>query len=116
MSVSSYAGPLRALMGQECTVAPFLGVTGNGARSYGPARTYRCYEAPTNDLIVSTTGQQVVASARTHIYPVALDGTVLLTLGVDDRLTLPDGRTPRLLKAETQYDQFGRIVLHVGIS
>jgi hypothetical protein len=99
-------------MGQQCTIKPFLGSSGNNTRSYGAARTYRCYVDPTNDLVVNAAGQQVVASARTHIYPVATDGTVLAAVSVDDQVTLPDGRTPRLLTAETQYDQFGRIILH----
>jgi hypothetical protein len=116
MSVSSYARPMRGLMGAQCTIKPYLGLTGNGTRSYGTQRTYQCYVDPTNQLVVNAQGQQVVASVRTHIYPVALDGTVLAAIGVDDVLTLPDGRTPRLLTAETQYDQRGRIILHVAVS
>jgi hypothetical protein len=116
MSVSSYAAPMRGLMGMFITIAPFAGLTGNNTRSYGTLRTYQCYMAPDNRLVVNAQGQQVPTSARTHIYPIALDGTILTALSVDDRLTLPDGKQPRLLTTETQYDQFGRIILHVAVS
>lgn len=114
MSVSTYALPLAGMMGQTVTIEPYLGMTGNQTRSYGAAKTYQCYVSEDFRLVTNLMGQQVVSSSRTHIYPVASDGTILAGMGVDDRLTLPDGKQPRLISVETQYDQFGKIVMLVA--
>lgn len=113
MSVSSYAKPMRALMGQTVTIEPRTGITGNGVPIYGPARTFRCSVLNEYRQIINTAGQQVVASGQIVIYPVADDGTLLTALNDYDRVTRPDGKQPLIHAVVQEFDQRGNIVDYI---
>lgn len=112
MSVSSYAAPMRSLMGQTVTVEARSGVTGNNTPLYGAARTFACSVMSEERLMLNAQGQQVVASGQVMIYPVASDGTFLTTLRDTDRITLPDGTQPVVHSITQVFDQFGKIVIY----
>jgi hypothetical protein len=98
MSVSNLADIAALGMAQQVRIKPYLGVTGNGQRSYGTERTYPCRIAEMQVPLFTATGQQVVSTAAIAVYPRATDGTVLASISADAFITLPDGTSPRVLR------------------
>jgi hypothetical protein len=96
---------------QTVTYAPCLGVTGNNAKSYGPAKTYHARVVEGGEAAIYTASGEVVVSKQEIIfYPLADDATMLTTPGpqpLDGRITLPDGTTPRILSIAPSYDGLG---------
>lgn len=94
------------LMRQTITVEPFSANTSiDGQRSYGSAQTIRArIEAVNTKVFTSsrTDPQAVEVLASRKIY---IPDTPVVT--VSDRLTLPDGERPRILKVEANPDEFG---------
>jgi hypothetical protein len=113
MSVGSLADAFAFAMTKSVTIAPYLGVSGNGARQYGPAKTYPCRISETQTPIFTATGQQVVSTTTIAVYPRATDGTVLAAVNADARLTLPDATAPRILRAGSVDDLDGGVIYWV---
>ncbi len=98
MSISNLAEIAALGMTQIITIKPYLGTTGGGIRSYGPAKTYLCRVKEDQKPIFTTTGQQVVSTSTVEVFPRATDGTELTVVNVDSQIVLPDGTSPRLLR------------------
>jgi hypothetical protein len=107
MSYSPFADDFLAMMPRLVTLAPFLGTTGSGGRSYGPAKQYHAYVTADSKAIFSPTGQTVFSTSRILMHPKATDGTVLAALNPDSLLTLDDGTKPRIIQAGALYDEAG---------
>jgi len=99
MSISNLAEALSFDMAKIVTIKPYLGTTGSGQRTYGPAKTYPCRIREDAKPIFTATGQQVVSTSTIEVFPRATDGTILTALSVDAVITLPTGESPRLLRA-----------------
>ncbi|MCA1666909.1 MAG: hypothetical protein LC793_05800, partial [Thermomicrobia bacterium] len=83
MSISNLAEIAALGMTQIITIKPFLGTTGSGTRTYGPAKTYLCRVREDQKPIFTATGQQVVSTAVVEVYPRATDGTELTVVNAD---------------------------------
>jgi hypothetical protein len=99
MSISNLADIAALGMAQQVRIKPYLGVSGNGQRSYDTERTYPCRIQEDAKPIFTATGQQVVSTSTIAVYPRSVDGVVLTSLSADSMITLPDGTSPRVLKA-----------------
>lgn len=95
------------LMPDTVTVEPFAGRDGYGAPSYGAPVQYRARVVYRPNLVHAPDGKEVVAR-----------GTVWLAtsdaVSTEDRLTLPDGSTPRVVAVERYTDASG--VHHVKVA
>ncbi len=109
MSYSPFADRFLDLLTQTVTLASFAGITGNGQRSYGTARQYRCRIEQNEKAIYGASGQVVFSTGRIILHPKALDGTVLTSITPDALLTLPDGTKPRILAAGSTSDEVGTV-------
>jgi hypothetical protein len=96
---------LRALCRQSITHDAFSALADQAGDTitYGTATTFRARVTPTSELVVTGTGREVVASWLVWFDP----GDT--TLDSRDRITLPDGSTPRILKMDIPVDENGQI-------
>lgn len=110
MSISNLAEIAALGMTQIITIKPYLGTSGSGGRSYGPAKTYLCRVKEDQRPIFTATGQQVVSTSTVEVFPRATDGTELTAVNADSGITLPDGTAPRLLRAGSDIDFEGATI------
>lgn len=110
MSIGNLAEAFAFMMTESVVIKPFLGVTGSGVRSYGPAKIYPCRMTEDAKPIFTATGEQVVSTSTILVYPRATDGTVLASLSADAALTLSDGTSPRILRAGSILDFDGALI------
>ena len=95
---------LLALMVDTVTIAPLNARGGDGIVVYGPPVTYRARVESTNRKVMTNwlgdIAEERVATGRTYLpeSPVVTER---------DRITLPDGRQPRILAVEHQSDERG---------
>lgn len=86
------------LMPLTVVVEPFVTRDQAGVATYGTAVSYRARVNNKAHNVIGPDGQMVLAS-----------GTVWLattsSIGVDDRVTLPDGTIPRILASNGEYDE-----------
>lgn len=115
MSYSPWANQFLSKMLVLVSIETYLGVSGNGTRQYGPAKTYHCYINAVGEYIRNAQGAQIRSRATLYVHPLALDGTVLTALNEDARLTLATGtvRQPVLVKADSLVDRSGLITVWV---
>ncbi|MBW2561268.1 MAG: hypothetical protein JRE40_10505 [Deltaproteobacteria bacterium] len=85
---------------QTVTIEPFTGVNVNGEPQYGAAVQYSAFVQRRTRLVRDRAGQEVVSTAQVY-----LDGSV--DVGIQDRITLPDGSQPVILSIEVLPDETG---------
>jgi len=85
---------------QTVTIEPFIGVNAYAEPQYGLPATYPAFVQRKTKLVRDRTGREVVSTAQMY-----LDGTV--SVGVQDRITLPDGSQPVILSVEVLPDETG---------
>jgi hypothetical protein len=77
------------------TVAPFTGVDEYGTPTYGPAVSYPARVQYTSHEILSNSGQWVHQAGIAYVA-----GSVIPGVAPRDKITLPDGSTPPILRAD----------------
>lgn len=87
---------------QTVTIEPFIGVNAYAEPQYGVPVQYSAFVQRKTKLVRDRTGREVVSTAQVY-----LDGTV--NIGVQDRITLPDGSQPIVLSVEVLPDETGAI-------
>jgi len=85
---------------QIVTIEPFTGVNAYGEPQYGAAVQYSAFVQRKTKLVRDRMGQEVVSTAQVY-----LDGSV--DVGIQDRITLPDGSQPVILSIEALSDETG---------
>ena len=81
--------------------APATGVDGYGQRIYGPQVSRRARIDYATKLIRNAQGQEVVSGAQTYL-------ATTDPISVLDRITLPDGTSPLLLRVDRLADYQGQ--------
>lgn len=75
-----------------------------GAATYGPLGSFKCRIEPVNQKVFAAAGNgevvERVASSRIYLAEAPV-------VGVNDRITLPDGSQPRILAVEANGDERG---------
>lgn len=96
---------------QLLTVDPLSTHSSYGAATYTTAQTssYPAYVEPGNRLVLTDEGVEQMATGT--VYVLTTSGSV----SVQDRVTLPDGRQPRLLAVDVVNDEKGQHHLEVAI-
>jgi hypothetical protein len=110
MSYSPFADDFLDMLAQTITLSAYLGVTGNGTRSYGPAKIYHAQITSDSKAIYSATGQVVFSTSVIIFHPKATDSTVLTAITPDAKIVLPDGTSPRILQIGSAADETGGTV------
>jgi len=87
---------------QTVTIEPFTGVNAYGEPQYGTAVQYSAFVQQKPKLVRAATGQEVVSTAQVY-----LDGMV--SVGVQDRITLLGGSQPVILSVEALPDETGAV-------
>jgi len=85
---------------QTVTIEPFAGVNVYGEPQYGAAVQYSAFVQHRTRLVRDRTGQGIISTAQVY-----LDGSV--NVGIQDRITLPDGSQPTILSIEALPDETG---------
>jgi len=85
---------------QTVTIEPFTGVNTYGEPQYGDPVQYSAFVQHKTKLVRDRTGQEVVSTAQVY-----LDGSV--DVGIQDRITLPEGSQPVILSIEVLPDETG---------
>jgi hypothetical protein len=98
---------LRHLLTMTATVEPWTGDNGYGEREYGTARQVQGRYETGPRLVRSEGGREIVSSARLYF----LDETI----GVRDRVTLPDGSQPLILAVNSTTSVGGVVVVRVDL-
>lgn len=81
-----------------------------GAPSYASAASsWPVYVEPGTRLTLNAQGMQEVVTATVYVLSSSA------TIGMQDRITLPDGRTPKILRVDTLNDEQGQHHLEVLI-
>lgn len=92
------------------TVAPLSAHTAYGAPGYSTSETsYTAYVEPAARLVVTQLGVEEVANATVFVLSSSA------SIGLQDQLTLSDGRIPRLLRVDKVNDDEGQHHLEVLI-
>ena len=89
-------------LNQTVTITPYSSMTSEGDRSYGAAVSYPARIENVTKLIRNQSGEQVVSTAQVFMQPSAV-------VTYYDRITLPDGTTPVILRINYQPDLDGSI-------
>lgn len=87
---------------QVVTVAPLSTHNSYGAPTFGTSTSYRAYVEPGTRVILNQQGVQEVATATVYV----LSSSAVV--GPQDKITLPDARTPKLLRVDTLNDDKGQ--------
>ncbi len=85
---------------QTVTVESYLGNNAYGEPQYGTPVQCPAFVQRKIKLVRDRTGREVVSTAQVY-----LDGSV--NVGVQDRITLPDGNQPVILSVEALPDETG---------
>lgn len=88
------------LMTQTCTVEPFSSNNEYGEPSFGTAVSYSCRTVHKTNLIRTIENKEITSIAQTWIY--GSPG-----ISPKDRITLPDGTTPKILRVDRFPDENG---------
>lgn len=91
------------LMPLTVQIAPYLGRTSYGVASYGPAVGYRARVNYEQHYVRDKSGATVVSTGVAWIANTS-------EIDVDDRIILPDGSTPIVLKAGAETDETGKVL------
>ncbi|MFW6079000.1 MAG: hypothetical protein ACODAE_05225 [Gemmatimonadota bacterium] len=93
------------------TVNAFSTRDADGAATYSTAgSTYSALVDETPRRIRTAAGEEVVSAATVYLLSTSAD------IGVQDKLTLPDGSTPKILRTAEHADEDGthHTVVHLG--
>ncbi len=95
---------------QTVTIAPLSTTTLYGAPSYGTAVSYSASVQRRAQLVAGPDGREV--TSRTQVFVMSSSASV----SEQDRLTLGDGTTPRIIAVETWADDQGQhsVTVHCG--
>lgn len=93
-----------AMSTQTVTFEPLSTVNAYGAPSFSTSSstTYRAYIEPGSFIVKNLQGVEEVASAMVYV----LSSSATCT--VQGRLTLPDGRVPKMIRVDTLNDDEGQ--------
>jgi hypothetical protein len=80
-----------------------------GAPTYSTAVTYPVFEEPGARLVVTALGVEEVTTATLYVL------STTASIGLQDKVTLPDGRVPKLLRVDVLRDDEGQHHLEVAI-
>lgn len=94
------------------TVAPLSTHTSYGAPQYSSSgsHTWPARVEPGTRKVLSSRGIEEVATATVYVLSSSA------AIGTQDRLTLPDGRIPKVLRVDVLNDEEGQHHLEVSIS
>lgn len=96
---------LLKLFDQTVTVRRTTGQNSRGDRLYSPsAETYKARQENKTTLVKDRLGQDVVSKTRCFV---AATSTGFPSIGVDDRVTMPDGTMPKLIAVDQLRDAAG---------
>jgi len=96
---------------QSITLEPLSTVSSYGAPSYSTsAQTLTAYIEPGARLVKNAQGMEEVATAMIYVMSSSA------SIGLQDRITLFDGRKPKLLAVDVLNDERGQHHLEVSIS
>lgn len=87
-------------------ISPFSAYDKFGTPNYGVAVATACYIEMHPKMITNDVGQQVVSQARLYVV-----GNLNYT--VRDKVVLPDGKYPPVLKLDHYYNEVGTLELSV---
>jgi hypothetical protein len=92
------------MMNQTLTVEPFVSADSHNDYTWDEESPETCSARiqESNKFIRDKTGVQVLSTVQ--IYP---DGSI--TIGVLDRITLPDGTQPEIIKVANEVDEYGNL-------
>lgn len=94
---------------QVVTINALSTHTAYGAPSFSTsASTFFAYIEPGSRVVVNLQGVEEVASAMVYVLSSSA------SIGVQDKITLPDGRIPRMIRADILNDEQGQH--HVELS
>lgn len=98
--------PLLDLLIDSVTIAPYASQNSAGEATYGAAVAYDClveYDTQKVDVLGTIDGRGGAAFVSKAL--VYLDGRP--SIGLRDKITLPDGATPQILAVKSYSDQSG---------
>lgn len=99
-----------ALSTQVISVASLSTHSAYGAPTYSTsASEWRAFIEPGNRLVVSANGVEEVGSATIYVLSSSA------SIGMQDKVTLPDGRIPKLLRVDVLNDEEGQHHLEVVV-
>jgi hypothetical protein len=98
-----------AMSTQTITVEPLSTVNAYGAPTFGTSTTYRAYIEPGTFITKNLQGVEEVASAMVYVLSSSA------SLAVQDRVTLPDGRKPKLIRVDILNDDEGQHHIEAAI-
>ena len=88
------------LMTQTCTIEPFGAYNEYAEPSFGTAVSYTCRTVHKTNLIRTDAGKEITSIAQTWIFGAP-------GISPKDRITLPDGTTPQILRVDRFPDENG---------
>ena len=88
------------MMTDTVTLERMTGVDADVMRVYGSATAYQCRISPKPQQILDTTGREVVSTATIHFARSP-------EIDPEDRITLPDGSQPQILRVARPPDRDG---------
>jgi hypothetical protein len=91
---------------ENVTIAPFSSFSSHGTPTYSTGVVTACYMTYEKKLITDSDGQQALTSSQVFII-----GTSART--VLDKITLPDGSTPRIQRVDPFYNEKGVIEMTI---
>lgn len=96
---------------QRITIDPLSTASNYGAPSYSTSGSsgYFAYIEPGARTVVSARGVEEVTTAMLYVLSSSAG------ISVQDRVTLPDGRQPKILRSDIIYDERGQHHLEVAI-
>jgi len=98
-----------SLTNQAVAIAPLSTASPYGAPSFGAAVSFPAYVEPGARVVVSTLGVEEVTTAMVYVLSSSA------SVGAQDKLTLPDGRVPKILRVDVLNDDEGQHHVEVAV-
>jgi hypothetical protein len=106
MTTGNFAADFADWRDYSVTISPFTAYDKFGTPSYGTGVATACYIEMSPKLIQNTTGQEVVSSARVYVVGNS-------AYGPRDKVVLPDGKYPPVLRVDHFYNDVAVLELSV---
>ena len=91
------------LLNHTVQVEPFLKPSGTGAPDYASPKKLTCYISGECKMVRDVLGEEVVSNDTLYF-----DATTGVAIGLKDRITLPSGRQPPIIRIRTYFDERGK--------
>lgn len=106
MVVGNFTADFADWRDYSVTISHFTSYDKHGDPSYGSGTATACYIEMSPKLIKNTAGQEVVSSARVYVIGDS-------SLNVRDKVVLPDGQYPPVLRIDHFYNDVATLEMSV---